>query len=292
MAFLSHDTIAALMAGLPKNLDTVDTGTSVAYSERVLYPGKLYRIVSNDAHEWLPVREYVYGSYLGDDEYDEPAADVFESDVAGSNLSTNFWQRDVTTNEAVLDNDGTPNLLKVYGERGIRFGLDDQDDVFRCFLNVRKIANRTPALYIPRDIKKEQALQFSVSHIESDNTKPMQYQLRAEIGGAQVYWNGSTWTTESWIDITGSATVATFTDAVTTHSTTNVPYTLAFRSKADAALDYSWIAWFGLHETLTAGQGTRQAANTPDFFTPRWRCRIASIADNATKKLYIAEMQP
>lgn len=117
----------------------------------------------------------------------------------------------------------------------------------------------------------------------------LQYQLRSEAKTAG-YWDGSAWqATAQWIDITGSETEATFTDAITSEATAD-SYTLAIRPKGAYVGLNSHISRVGIHETLVTGVGARFPSGVPEVFVAPFRCRIAAIADGSSKLLTISRL--
>jgi hypothetical protein len=253
----------------------------------------MVRLMCTDGAVVKFCREYIYNNQLGAQEYEDPL-ETWASDTEGALLANDWDVSNIVTN--------TPNLDKTEGTLAyshvLEFDLDDQDDEFGIpfITGIRQGRIDRPK------IAAGKALQLYLRHLDSDATKPIQYQIRELRRAAtdQVkYWDGSAWqTTAQWVDVTGSATEAVFADAITADESGfgdngGAVYQLWIRPKSDYAAETSHVADIGVHEVVTATDyDLRIAADGEYFLVTQYRCRIGVIADQAAQTLYVAEMEP
>lgn len=269
--------------GAPVESETIATGTTVVYGSTVYDKGEILQVAGDDGHEVSFVREYMGVAQFGDEWYEEPLA-VWASDAEDAQLSGKFWKLGsaATASRFTLDK-------STLGAYSLEVKLDgDTDDEIRAPIKTKRIRSAVTDRS-PDELSAILALELEIRHIESNaGVNGLQYQIRQELK-TPTYWNGSIWTTATWIDVTVSATAASFTDAVTLDSARST-YTIALRNKGTNASETSHVTRVSLHETLTAGTGFRLPANVPDVYVTPYRCRVGAIADNASKELVVSRM--
>ncbi len=297
---LSADEVTALQAGPATPLGTVSVGQTAGYSSFVIPPHTLVRIESSDGGVVRLCREHIYGAEIGRNKQ-APFSDFFTTDndaAEAADGDTNAWEKTGFVNEPVLIRAGVAadGELKVY--------QDEQDGelIFHCSNGARN------GQFIRAKIGPSVAMTFTVTHDDDDNTELLQYQLieyRRAASDQTKYWDGAAWTTtETWIDITGSATLVTFTDAVTSDEGWEIitsssgafvsggsTYELRVRSKADYAAGFSRITNIGLYEDITSSLFDARigTADPVYLYSPYWS-RVGGITDNNTKLLYVSRM--
>jgi hypothetical protein len=249
-------------------------------------------------------REYLYGSEMGANPKESPKS-IWETDLEGAEInpisepdglafSTNEM---ATTSQITLDKTrATLDYSHV-----MEFGLDDQDDVIRCYpttpSGLRGGAGERNGM-LPNE-----ALAFSINHLDSDATKLLQVQFRKEmmteavrLGGAvaaKEYFTvgGAFGAAVVWNDITGSATEAWVQFLMTPDEIAQ--YTIALRPKTDYAAETCHISHIGLHQIVAFGSAFRLEKDVEYFFVAPYRCRVGADCDAAvTGTLHIAKMLP
>jgi hypothetical protein len=208
----------------------------------------------------------------------------------------------ITTNAPVAEVGSA--LTAGYRPRGVQavtleMLMDDQDDVLGPIpVAARSSKGHYDADYVkPPILGLGKNLVFLLNHLDSDATKLLQYQVRATGLGSTLsgplYWDGSAWTaTATWIDVTGSATQATFLDAVATHTSYELTYDVYLRPKTDYAAETSQVATIGLVDTMSSlGGALLGAAGSEIYLTAPWPFRIGADTAANTPELNLCIMR-
>lgn len=273
--------------GAPVETEVISTSATVAYGQTIYDKNEILRLVGDDGHEIAFVREYVWPATLGNEFYDDPLA-VWATDAEDAELAEKSWVYGTSATKTNITLDKT--RAKIAKDFVMEFKLDaGTDDEVRSFLSpygpIKNFYRPNP-FHFPAST----VLELEIRHLDDDDVSvKIEYQLRRETKVLQ-YWDGTNWVAgETWINITASTTEASFIDAITTDADV-YPYSLAIRVEAARAAEFSHVSRVSIHETLTAGKGAYIAVHTTPIFVTPYRCRIAGIADNASKNLYVSRM--
>lgn len=296
---LSSDQIVQAQAGPATPLGTVAISTTAAYSDFVVPPNVLVAIGATDGSKVKLVREYVYGAELGRSRY-APFLEFYSTKntngVAAAGL-TDAWTKSGFVNQPVLIRNG----VEKDGE--LKIFQDAQAGELRFKLGNGVRGGKVIRARVPGPTA---SLLLRVSHDDDDALELLQYQireLRRSATDQTRYWDGTgnAWTTTlTWNDITGSATLATFTEAFSTDETGigdiyteggGAVYDCAIRSKADYAAGFSRLTDIGIHELVTAASYDKYigAGQTAFLYSNYWS-RVGGISDNVTKLLHCSLM--
>lgn len=275
---LPAEDIAALEHGAPIETEDLTTGAAATYSSLVFDVGEVVRLTGlTSTHRVKFVEEYVFNPTLGNTWFENPLV-TWATDAEDSLLSLNHWRppSPPTTLATVTLDKTRAAIAKNYV---MEFLLTNgTGDAIRSPLTKYGPEVRS---YHPNNFlfPASKVLELEIRHRETDALAFLEYQLRREIT-VPVYWNGTIWTTETWIDVTGSATEASFTSAITLDAAPST-YTLALRPNAADAGDISRVSRVSVHETILAAEGTPLAINGSVVMITPFRCRVAAIAGGA-----------
>ena len=293
-----------------KGLETITLASAgtVQYSGRVIPPGRLLRISIEDTtggHVQL-VNEYIFGNRFGFDP-DVDANELFDGNrpgVDGDTLNQYYDLSDIVPTTPTLDK--TAGVISQ--SHALTVSLVDQDDVFTAALvrGKRTRYGRASAHFDRAKIKAGTALTFRLTHLDDSASELLQWglkQYRHADTNPVKWWDGSAWqTTIQWIDVTGSGSVATFQDLITTDEGLAVvdsdgtflsgpsTYEVAIRPKVNYAAGFSTLSDIGVHETYAEASATRVQTNTPLYIETTHWCRVAVDTDNNSGKVYISEL--
>lgn len=278
-----------VISGYPTLAEVLSASTTAAYSKKVFYPNTILRLLPTAdmdvkfCREFLPAPEMGRATLLGTGP--EVLTDVWASDAEGAELSNKLWRTGemVTTGNVTLDK--TQGNLAY--SHVMEISLADQDDVIRLRIGGgRRFGDYDYTQALPLE-----ALTFSINHKESNAANLLQVQIRKGPAVDDKYWTfGAGWGAGPvWNDITGSAIEVWLQLGTCTPDDLTKPYTLALRSKSDAA-ETSHVSHIGLHQTIAFGSATRLAQDVEYFFQVPYRCRIGADMEAGTGKLYISDM--
>jgi hypothetical protein len=298
---ISESQIAQFKNGTPIFKEALATSTTVAYGKDVFYPGEVVRLLATADVDVKLCKEYLYGSEVGRS-WHEMAPSIWATDAEGAELND---VNNMTTGMADSSNitlDKTRGTLSY--SHVLEYNLDDQDDVSRYMLlqpGAGELKKHKRPLELPAGV-----ITVSFNHLDSDATKPLEWQLREErrpnvVGGAaQAYQYGTASGTFGaavvWNTLTGSGTEAFVHFTVTVADAGNWDdagiafYTLALRPADNYAAETSHISHMGVHETVATGSANRLSQDVEYFFVVNHRCRIGADMAAGTGTLYISKM--
>lgn len=294
--------IAALKNGRPVFKEALALSTTAAYGKDVFYPGEMIRLLATADVDIKLCREYLYGTEMGANVKESPKS-IWEDDVEGEEINPVSEPDGLgfSTNEMADSSQITLDKTRATLDYShvMEFGMDDQDDVIRCFpttpSGLRGGAGERVGM-LPKE-----ALAFSINHLDSDVSKLLQVQFRKEmmteavrIGGAvgaKAYFTvgGAFGAAVVWNDITGSATEAWAQFLMTPD--TIAQYSIALRPKTDYATETCHISHLGLHQIVTNASANRIAQDVEYFYVVPARCRVGGDMASGTGTLYIAKME-
>lgn len=311
---ISFEDLGVRAGGPFRSVEVLDTGATAAYTDAIIPPFTTLKLAANDGTIVRICRELLFDGEFGQDEHDESLTtvkptDVWANDAAGAALEGR-WS--ITGTAPTLDVDGSP----IAKSHVAVVALDESDDIYELKAsNGRRRRFGTAVTYeLAQGIPAGALYTFRIRHLDSDATKLLQYGVKEYRNSASdrlKYWDGSAWqTTIQWVDITGSATEAVFTDDVTIDEGSDggsfpvtdpsdgagyvgpakAYYSVILSPKTDLAAATVHVSNIGLHERCTAALFDVRiaAAEETIITTGPYYSRIGAIADNASKKLYIS----
>lgn len=278
---LPFEDIAALEHGVAIETEDLVTGAAAAYSGLVFDANEVVRLTGlTSTHRVKFVEEFFFNPTFGNTWFEDPLI-TWTADAEDSLLSLNHWRPPAPPAKlATVTLDKTRAAIPK--DYVLEFSLaTGTADIIRAPLTKwgpGRLNYHPNNFFFPAS----KVLELEIRHRESNaapTTQILEYQLRREID-VPVWWDGvSAWGAETWIDVTGSATEASFVDNITLDAAAS-SYAFALRPNA-ASADFSRVSRVSIHETILAAEGTPLAINGSVTLITPFRCRVAAIAGGA-----------
>jgi hypothetical protein len=281
MPISSWDADARFANGA-EGLEQITTAAAAVYGLRIIPPHTALELRASVEETNVKLcRELIFDGELGQNDDGVGAkglvdpGDVWTSDTEDVDLAGRWDVSGIATTEPILDKTGAT----IAKSHVMEYSMVDQDDEVgilcsngRRFQSFSDEGFGAKFLYErAKNLKAGAAYTFSIEHLDDDVLELMQYQVRETRGHATVVqrsWDGSAWQDNitTWIDITGSATLARFADAVTLDEGSEVVvdpsdgtwvsgpayYEVYLRPKTNYAAGLAHISNIGLHEAISA----------------------------------------
>jgi hypothetical protein len=244
-----------------------------------------------------PCREYLEDNHFGSSalpkngQANKNTLFTYAGDViADADVFTggNFWDVNTTTNSPIAE-----VTSKIAGSHSLRLPADDVTDTISCEVggfNKGTTLSRSRTMFAAG-----KTMVFQIRHLDSDATKLLTVKFETNVDKTAYYWTGSAWsTTLTKLDITGSATDATFLEVITGIATDEEPrgYKLTLEPKIAYAGETFDIDNVGLHDEMAdVGGALLGAAGSEIFITAPWRFRIGADSAANTPDLNLCIMR-